>query len=437
MRYRNPLAVCAAILLAGTPPARGQATDFVPVDRIVAIVGKTPIPLSRIREEINLMRQRGSSVPTDSAELDALHQSLLERLINDQLVVQEAFADTSIKVADRDVLDAVEQSVRNVRQGFASELDFQRQLRSSGFGTLDEYRRWFAEQKLKELATATLFEKLRQRGQLRPVMPTEAELREFWDENRTRQRRPATVTFRQIVVRPKPDSIALVAARARADSILGVLRRGADFETVAKQASDDIGTRERGGDLGWFRRGMMVREFEAVAFRMRPGQISPVVRTPFGFHIIQVQRSEPAEVNARHILVSPALSEANQEQARVLADSIRAQLEAGAPFDSLARLYNDPGEETLAEEVPRTRLPPAYAEAFSEANPSDVFGPIPVALGAGRTKYAVIVFLEERPEGEMNFEELRDQIRSRLAEENAIKRYVQTLREKTYVEVKY
>ncbi len=93
--------------------------------------------------------------------------------------------------------------------------------------------------------------------------------------------------------------------RAKADSILLELRRGADFAAAAKRFSQDPGSKDQGGALNWFRRGVMVPEFERVAFGLKPGVVSDPVESPFGYHLIQVERVQPAEVQARHILIVP------------------------------------------------------------------------------------------------------------------------------------
>src|SRR5439155_990863 len=83
--------------------------------------------------------------------------------------------------------------------------------------------------------------------------------------------------------------------RQLAESLVVVLRHGASFADVAKRYSADSTSREQGGELGWFRRGPMVKQFEDVAFRMRPGEISDPVATEFGYHMIQVERVRTAE----------------------------------------------------------------------------------------------------------------------------------------------
>jgi len=182
---------------------RVAAQELTEIDRVVAVVGRTAIPYSRVQEELNVQRARGGSLPSDSAGLARLMREIVERLVDDELLVQEAQADTSIRVTDEQVQGAVEQAIRQVRLQFRSDVDFERQLQASGFGTVEEYRRWVTEQRRRELLQRALIEKLRQKGDLRPVPPTEEEMRAYYEERvKNLETRPAVVSFRIPCGRP-------------------------------------------------------------------------------------------------------------------------------------------------------------------------------------------------------------------------------------------
>lgn len=439
MRANLVVPAVLGLALASAGAVRAQDTEFQTVDRIAAIVGDSVISLSRVEEELNVYRQRGGQIPTDSAQRIALMRELLSSLIDQQLILQAALRDTSIAVSEQEVQVAVERAVREVRGQFASELEFRRELESSNFGTPEEYRLWLADQQRNELLRNQFLQKLREKGNLTPLAPTESELREFYEANRARQqRRPATVSFRQIVVRVDPDSAALATAYQLADSLARALRDGADFNVVARRFSEDPGSRDLGGELGWVRRGNFVPRFEQVAFALKPGAISPPVLTPFGYHIIEVERSQPAEVQVRHILIRAQLTEADIARAREKAEAVAQGLIDGVPFDSLATLHHDflGNEQTLIEDYPQGELPEMYRDVLSGAQPNDVIGPMQLDAGDGRPKFAVIRVLEMRPEGEYSFDDLRDQMRNVLSEQNAMQRMLRSLREATYVEIR-
>jgi hypothetical protein len=126
-------------------------------------------------------------------------------MVDDELLVQEARRDTSVRVTEQEVQDAVEQSVQNVRRGFASETEFQSQLRAAGFASQEEWRRWLADQQRRQIYGQRLLESLRQAGKLRSITPTDEQVRQMFDANRgTAQDRPPSVSFRQIVTRREP-----------------------------------------------------------------------------------------------------------------------------------------------------------------------------------------------------------------------------------------
>jgi len=269
------------------------------------------------------------------------------------------------------------------------------------------------------------------------VIPTDKEMRAYYEEQKGQQKRPETISFRQIVIAPQPTAEAKARARALADSILIGLRKGDDFAAAAKRFSMDPGSREQGGSLGWFRRGVMHPAFEQVAFNLRPGFISDPVETPFGYHLIQVERVQPAEVSARHVLIMPDIRPQDADSARALAERVRDAISNGASFDSLQRKLNDPLEERDIKDFPTDKLLPAYGVAlkgFGDKALPPVFrleSPDPV-----RAKWVVVEIRELKAAGEYRYEDVKDAIRGKLGEQLALRRYIDKLRAATYVEIR-
>ena len=414
----------------------------VPLDSIIAVVGTTPILLSDLFEAINQRRAAGVQLPNDSAGQVAFARDVLNGLIDEEVLVQRALADTGVTVDEADILNTVEQEMKRQRSRFQTDAEFAAALRQSGFGPPDEYRRWLGEQVRRGALQRRLVAKLRQAGKIIPVGVTDAEIAEAVEKEKEQLgRKPATVTFRQVVVPTQASAKAIAAARAKAESLLKDIRAGADFELLAKRESMDTTTNKNGGDLGWQRRQTIpgYEDLDAVIFNVNPGQVGPVVQTPDGFHVVRVDRARPGEVKARQILIRPAYDSTDIARAKVRADSVLALWKAGQlPLDTLYARYHDPIEEKGSlQPFPRSELPPSYSTAFAEAKPNEFVAPFRIEDAArGVPKFVVAQLIEVDPGGEYTIAELRERLRESLAEAKAIRRLIDTLKRETYVSVR-
>jgi peptidyl-prolyl cis-trans isomerase SurA len=427
-----PLALAAQV---PTTPARPVSTSL-PIDRVVAVVGTQPLLWTDVLTAVNQRRSQGMQLPTDSAGQAVLARGVLSELVDEEILVQKA-KEMKLEVLDADVSAAADRQIKGVRAQFKSDEEYRTELRNAGLGTAEEYRKSLIEQYRRQQMQQKAFAELRKRA--KPVNVTEEEITAAFEKSRAAlQKRPATVTFRQIVVSPKASPEAKAKAKARADSLLAEIKKGGDFEQIAKRESMDPGTKQLGGDLGWNRRGSgLVPEFEGMMFALRPGDVSPVIETAFGYHIIRVDRVQAAEVKARHILIAPVIDSADVARARVEADTVAAQWRRGASYDSLVVKHHDATEEKgVLQPFPRDSLPASYQTALTGAKANDITSPFQLVNPRGAPKFAVIQVVTATDAGEYDQAQIRDQIRAQLADERSIRALLDDLRKQTYVSLR-
>jgi peptidyl-prolyl cis-trans isomerase SurA len=432
------LALLLATAAALPAAAQGGAPDEILVDRLVAVVGSKPILWSDVLEQVNSMRASGRQIPEDSAGRAALSREIVERLIDEELLLLRAEAE-SIKVEDAEISGPVDQQVQRVRGQFQSDAEYRAELRRAGFGTPDEYRRWLLDQQRRQAMQQRLFEKLRQTGKLPPAPVTERDVETYFQQHKDKVPQiPATVTFRQIIVAPKPTDAAKRAAYAKAESLYVEITKGADFEMVARRESMDPASKEIGGDLGWQRRGSFVPEFERVVFNIRPNVVTPPFETPFGWHVVRVDRVQPGEVKVRHILIRPAIDSADIAAADSEAHGVADALRKGADFDSLAAVHHDRAEErSTGAPFPVEQLPQSYQTAIEGKDTNDITDPFRIEdQRRGMPKFVVVQISARAPAHEASVSDFREQIRQQLAQEGGIKRLLDQLRDQTFVSVR-
>jgi peptidyl-prolyl cis-trans isomerase SurA len=430
-------ALIPVALGAQTPAGAGSTVPpTLPIDRVVAIVGDQPLLWTDVLTTINQRRAQGLRVPADTAQQSVLARTVLGELVDEEILVQKAKV-LKLEVTESEIASAADRQIKSIRAQFKSDEEYRAELRKAGLGSPEEYRKSLIEQYRRQSLQQKAFAELRKHA--KPVAVTDEEVTAAFERSRPElQKRPATATFRQIIVAPHASAAAKAKAKARADSLLAEIRKGGDFEQIAKRESMDPGTKALGGDLGWNRRGSgLVPEFEMMMFALRPGDVSPVIETAFGYHIIRVDRVQSAEVKARHILIAPVIDSADVSRARVEADTVAAQWRRGVSYDSLVAKHHDPTEEKgVLQPFNRDSLPASYQTAMTGAKAGTITNPFQLANPRGQPKFAVVQVVTATDAGEYNPSEIREQIRAQLSEERSIRQLLDGLRKQTYVSLR-
>jgi peptidyl-prolyl cis-trans isomerase SurA len=423
------------------PPQTTADSGGLPVDRVIAVVGDRPILLSELTEELSERRARGLKIPPDSAGWMETAHGVLQEMIDEEAIVQHALRDTSVHVSDLDVQNAAEAQTKRVRSQFKTDAEFAQALKSGGFGTPEEYKRWMNERSRRNALQEKLFAKMRQAGKVVPVPVSEQDVNEAFEKSKGNlPKRPATVTFRQIVVPAKPSDKAKAAAKAKAESLLVEVRKGGDFEQIAKRESMDPSSKELGGDLGWNRRGQMVPEFDRWMFALAPGQIAPVVvETTFGFHIIRVDRVQPGEVKARHILIRPFIDSADIAERIVGLYRLMLRDEVDDSFVNRDEAARGQQRGFVADRsvFDRTQLPESYRTAFEGKGTGAFIDPFPIDDPGRAAKKYVVAQLEKADDGgDYTLSDFKNQVRDQLAQERGMRRVIDQMRKDLYVSVR-
>jgi peptidyl-prolyl cis-trans isomerase C len=268
--------------------------------------------------------QVGAGGVFDPGFYNNMRKRVLDVLIAQELLWQEA-KERGMAASDEETKAAMEQ----MRAQLGSESAFSTTLRESGFD--DEAA--FAEDLKRRLSVQKLVA-----ADIAPsIQVSDAEVHEFYQANADRFVRPEEVQARHILIKvPKDaDDAARASARERIDAIHAEATGGADFAELAKQRSEGP-TAPKGGDLGFFGRGQMVKPFEEAAFALEPGAVSEPVQTSFGYHVIKVEQrrggetipEEEVSARIREYLMRTKIQEAVAARAEALREA--AEVELGA-----------------------------------------------------------------------------------------------------------
>lgn len=263
----------------------------------------------RIPGAINAAGQLDREVLTNFAEREFGSRRRFEDSIRDDLLAMKLarLISESVEVSEAEARDAVRYRLEQVTIA-AVKLD----------GTKPA-----PDEVVPEEAVKALLEKDPKR------------VRDAYDERRAEFDQPEQARARHILIRVAPDADepTKAAARARLEEIRARIEAGASFEDVAREVSEDPGSKEKGGDLGFFPRGAMVKPFEDAAFALEPGKTSGIVETNFGLHLIRLEEKraakvvpfeEAAEPLARELVREDAAAAVAKQRAEQLAEAVKS-----------------------------------------------------------------------------------------------------------------
>jgi peptidyl-prolyl cis-trans isomerase SurA len=303
------------------------------VEGIIAVVGKEIILKSEVEYYLqNYIVQNKINIYTQKSLLNELQKQIIEKLVEQKILLSKADEDT-IVATDSEIEQRLKQHYNYLIQQAGSEEKLEQIFQKSS----KKIKRYLE----KEISNTIKIEKLRQR-KFQKTMISPREVENFY--NAFKDSLPdieESVEIGHILLQVKPGEAGKQKAYEQIEKIREKIIAGADFAEMAKKYSQDPGSAQRGGDLSFIQRGDLVKEFEEVAFNLKPDEVSDIVETTFGYHIIKLLERRGEKIQVSHILIKVQPTSNDEEIIIERLKKIRQEILQGASFDSLALLYSD------------------------------------------------------------------------------------------------
>ncbi len=304
------------------------------VDEIAAVVDNEIIMKSELDYQVRLTAAQQKVDPTTPG----LEQKVLNQMIEEKLAYAQAQID-SIQVNDDEVKQRIDYQIQYFEQQYGSQEKVEQLYGMS----LEKIKRALEDPVKKQIMVQKLEEK-----KFGDVDASRREVEQFFQTYKdTIGVIPEKVQIAHIFIVPKATEKMKDKYKVKAEEILDSLKHGADFAELAKKYSEDPGSAAAGGDLGWVGKGVFYPEFEAASFALKPGELSGVVESPVGFHIIQMIEKRGDKIHVRHILIKIQKGDAADLAAIETLSSIRDSIVKGlGTFAEYAKKYSEDKESS-------------------------------------------------------------------------------------------
>lgn len=409
------------------------------VDKVVAVVGNNVILKSEIEKQYAQYLARGN---TPDSEIKCY---FLQQLLTQKLLAQQARID-SISVTEDEVDDNIDNRLRYL----VNEAGGQERLEKFLNRSLLQYKEEMRDDVREQLIANRMQGKITENIDITP-----AEIKRFF-ENIPQDSLPnynTEVEIGNIVFQPKLTEAEKQPFKERAESIRQQIVEGKDFGTMARLWSEDPGSAADGGEYPFSDRSTFVKEFTAVAFKSKPGEISKVFETEYGYHFLEVLERRGEQVRLRHILISFKPTTASLERTEKLADSVYNEIKTGdLNFSTAAALYSDDKStkynggmmvnsenvSTRTTFIPVDQLDAGVFAAIDTLDIGEVSSPAKFTGPDGKTAYRIMYLKSRTQPHKANLEQDYAKIKE-AAKEDKINRvlseWFEERRENVYIQI--
>ncbi len=414
------------------------AQDRKLIDKVIAQVGSELVLLSDLETEYNYLKSMNQDPGEDAKCM------ILEQIMAQKLMITQAKID-SVDVTEEQVNSQLDLRMESILRQMGGDEELFKQYYGK---TISEMKEVYREDIKNKLLAESMQQQL-----MSNINITPSEVVQFFNSIPT-DSLPyfnSEVEISQIVVTPQINDVEKKKAYEKAEEIKKKLDDGEDFKSLAKKYSDDQGSAIKDGDLGWVKRGSFVPKFEAVAYGLKKNEISDIVETEFGYHIIQLLERRGNSIHARHILIKPPLTTADLNKAKEKLDSIRTLIiKDSMPFEIAVKRYSDKKSMSYNNNGrmtnPKTQttffemkdLPPDIYFAIENLKPGDITDVMETTDERGETKYQILKVITKTEPHRANLKEDYSRIQNfaKVGKKNEyINNWVEDKIKSTYIKV--
>lgn len=407
------------------------------VDKIVAVVGEEIILKSDI--ENAFLQEQGRGLISSSSDFKS---ELLEQQLIQKLLMAQAQVD-SISVTEEEVENALSSQIDYFISNIGSQERLEKYFGKSLQEIKDDMRSPMREKLITEQMQQKIVEKIR---------TTPSEIRNYFKKipKDSLPDMPDRFELQQIVLQPNISDAEKERVRERLREFRDKILKGEEsFNTLAVFYSEDKESATRGGELGYYSRNSLDPAFAEAAFNLKPGKISKIVESEFGFHIIQLIDRQGDKINVRHILLQPKVSEEEKEEALHRLDTIRQYItdgkmtfeEAAYYFSSDKKTRNNGGlfadPMTSEARIARADIPAEMAREVNRLKTGEISEPF-ISWTRGREEYKIVKVKAFYPKHKANLDDDWQNFELQLTREKQMEKLEKWIKEKqstTYIHI--